>query len=825
MRRITAGLGSLAIAAGLTTTLALSAGAAPPDGSKSVGKKSVTADELPNRAEEKRRALREVALQRVLQGKAKVIERNGSKVVKVSEGRSPHNGAKASQETVDQYVELQREKSDKIFVVLAEFADQRHPSYPDQDTDPDTPGPTTFNGPVHNAIPAPDRSKDNSTVWQPDYTAQHYRDMYFGEGTNVNSLKEYYERQSSGRYTVDGTVTDWVKVPFNEARYGRSDGFPCSSNVCSNTWALIKDAIDTWVNDQKAKGRTDDAIKADLASYDQWDRNDYDEDGNFNEPDGYIDHFQIVHAGGDQADGDPHQGEDAIWSHRWKAFQNTGEGPSFNKDGGTQIGNTGLWVADYTIQPENGGLSVFAHEYGHDLGLPDHYDTAGGPDNAVSWWTLMAQSRVSAAGDEGIGTKPADLGAWDKLQLGWLDYEVVPASQNRTLELGPHEYNSAKAQGVVVPLGKTRRVVTSYGAPAAGSKQWWSGQGDDIDNTMTRSVTLPAGAPAQLAFQAKWNIEDCDADPCDYGYVEVNDGTGFKAIPGNITKAAEGNGIDGLQTTYTPATFDLSSFAGKTVQLRLRYFTDGGVQGAEANAGIEPGLYADQIAITSGSTTVFSDGAESGANGWTLDGFSAVGATSDEFFDHYYVASNRTYNSWDQYLKTGPYNFSDPSRSDWVEHFPYQNGLLVNYWDTSYSDNNESEHPGEGEVLPIDANPRPIFKLDGKPWRGRIQTYDSPFSLEKSDSFTLHDTVTGQASYIRGQAAVPAFDDRNDYWYPETPTSGVKVPRAGVKIQVLKQNGTAMRVRVSSTKTAKPAKVRAATARAKAANRVAKQFR
>jgi M6 family metalloprotease-like protein len=51
------------------------------------------------------------------------------------------------------------------------------------------------------------------------------------------------------------------------------------------------------------------------------------------------------------------------------------DGPSYNRLGGTQIGSTGLWVGDYTIQPENGGLSVFAHEYGHDLGLPDLYDT------------------------------------------------------------------------------------------------------------------------------------------------------------------------------------------------------------------------------------------------------------------------------------------------------------------------------------------------------------------------------------------------------------------------------------------------------------------
>ncbi|MCQ7029989.1 immune inhibitor A, partial [Escherichia coli] len=76
------------------------------------------------------------------------------------------------------------------------------------------------------------------------------------------------------------------------------------------------------------------------------------------------------------------------------------DGPPGNEDGGTPIGATGLWVADYTIQPENGGVSVFAHEYGHDLGLPDHYDTAGGPDNAVNWWSLMGQSRASAPGDQ-----------------------------------------------------------------------------------------------------------------------------------------------------------------------------------------------------------------------------------------------------------------------------------------------------------------------------------------------------------------------------------------------------------------------------------------
>ncbi len=788
--RIINGLAGLALAASITGAGALTAGAAPPDGGTTASTAAVV-DELPNAAEEKRRALREVALKQVISGKAKPTKRGASTVVKL-DTKAPGGE--------DQYVELAREKTDKIFVVLAEFGDTRHPEYPDQDTDKNTAGPATFNGPLHNKIPAPDRAKDNSTVWQADYGRDHYKQLYFGEGEGVESLKTYYERQSSGRYSVDGLVTDWVKVQFNEARYGRSNGYPCAGNVCSNTWTLIKDAIDVWVADQKAAGRTDADIKSDLASYDTWDRNDYDDDGNFNEADGYIDHFQIVHSGGDQADGDPQQGEDAVWSHRWKAFQNRIglDGPEFNRDGGTAVGNTGLWVADYTIQPENGGLSVFAHEYGHDLGLPDEYDSGG--DNAVNWWTLMGQSRVSAPEDQGIGTRPADLGAWDKLQLGWLDYEVVPAGTARTLDLGPHEYNSAKAQGVVVPLGKTRPVVTDYGKPTSGAKQWWSGQADNYQSSLTRQVTLGTGT-STLKFNAHWNIEDCGPkaeDACDYAFVQVDDGTGFKSVAGSITKPAEGNGIDGESDGWVPATFDLSSFAGKTVKLRLHYRTDPAQQGQDTKAAA--GLFADDIVLTSGGQTVFSDDAEQGDNGWTKDGFRTVGESSTQLFDHYYVASNRQYVSYDKYLRSGPYNFGFPDRPDWVEHFPYQDGLLVSYWDTSYSDNNESQHPGEGEILPVDAHPEPIYRLDGKPWRGRVQTYDSTFGLEKADSFTLHAQETGQASYIRGQAAQPVFDDRRSYWNAVQPNVGVKVPNAGVRMEVRSASGTSMKVRISSTK-------------------------
>ncbi|ADB35886.1 M6 family metalloprotease domain protein [Kribbella flavida DSM 17836] len=770
-------------AAGPTSTATV--GEAP----KAAGPGVAHADELPNPLEDKRRKLREQALNGVLGGSVTAVQRGPSKVVKVGQevavptARDSAGRLKVAQHRKAQYVELAREKTDKIFVILAEFGNRRHPDYPDRDTDPNTPGPATYAGPVHNAIPAPDRRTDNSTVWQADYSAQHYRDLYFGSG---ESVKTYYEKQSSGRYSVDGTVSDWVKVPYNEARYGRSNGFPCAGAICQNTWALITDAVAQWVALQKKAGRTDAQIRSTLQGYDQWDRYDFDADGNFNEPDGYLDHFQIVHAGGDQADGDPHQGEDAIWSHRWYAHQNTRTGPPRNKLGGVQVGTTGLWIGDYTIQPENGGLSVFTHEYGHDLGLPDHYDTSGQPSqNPVNWWSVMAQSRAGQKGELGIGLKPQDLGTWDKLQLGWLDHVTVKAGQTRTVELGPHEYNSSKPQGLVVTLPK-KRITTPLVAPAAGTKSWWSGSGDKLDNTLTRKVTLPAGKPA-LTFQANWKIEDCGPDACDYAYVEVNDGSGWKAIPGSITKAAEANGIDGDSGGWVPARFDLSAFAGKTVQVRFRYATDAATHGL--------GFFADEVRLTANGQSVVADGAEDGTGGWTAAGFRAAGSSVTTEHDHYYLASHYTYTSFNRYLQTGPYSFVGGTKPNWVEHFPYQDGLLVSYWDTSQSDNETAVHPGQGRWLPIDANPALRPNPAGGFWRSGLQSYDSTFGLQRSDSFDL--TVKGSKHHFTGAEAVPLFDDRAEFWSAKVPSYGVKVPHVGVKIKVVAQHGTNVRVLVS----------------------------
>ena len=710
-------------------------------------------------------AQRQEALNEVIAGKASVKDHNGSKVVQLKS-----KGGKSK------YVELSREKTDKIFTILVEFGDQVDSRY----------GGTV--GPLHNQIAAPDRTKDNSTAWQADYNQAHFQDLYFGTGKNTESLKKYYEKQSSGRYSVDGEVTDWVKVPYNEARYG-------SNKASTGAWYAVQDGVNAWVAQREAAGDTAAEIKTELAQFDQWDRYDYDGDGNFNEPDGYIDHFQIVHAGEDESAGGGAQGEDAIWAHRWYAFGTDAgsTGPDTNKLGGTQVGDTGVWVGDYTIQPENGGLGVYAHEYGHDLGLPDEYDTAGG-ENSTGFWTLMSSGSWLGTGKEAIGDLPGDMNAWDKLQLGWLDYDVAKAGVKSKHTLGVAEYNTKNAQALVVQLPE-KAVTTTVVTPAQGATQWWSGSGNSLSNTLSRTVDLTGKSSAALTLDGWYDTEQ----DYDYLYTEVSKdgGATWTPIDGTLADGSaiprDGSGnpaLTGTAAAYQKLTYPLDAYAGQKIDVRFRYQTDSGVA--------QKGFAADEITVTADGATLFSDNAESADAAWTAKGFSRIGSSFTDDYAQYYIAENRQYVSYDKVLKVGPYNFGfSTTRPDWVEHYAYQNGLLIWKWDTSQADDNTSEHAGEGLILPIDSHPTQLKWTDGTLMRNRIQAYDSPFSLYRTDSVTLHKADV--ATKIKSQPGVPVFDDgKSTYYDTSNPTAGVKITDTNTRIKIVKEplNGSTVTLQV-----------------------------
>ncbi|MFE9887743.1 immune inhibitor A domain-containing protein [Streptomyces scopuliridis] len=718
---------------------------------------------------------REAALQQVIAGDATVQKRDGSQVVKLDNKK---------------YVELGREKTDKIFTILVEFGDKVDDTTMYDADGPDGPLPPVKKyggdpGPQHNEIAEPDRAVDNSTAWQADYNQAHFQDLYFGEGKDASgkqkeSLKTYYEKTSSGRYSVDGEVSDWVKVDYNEARYGSNY---CGGSNCANVWDAVRDGVTAWTADQKAQGKSDAEIKADLAQYDQWDRYDFDNDGDFNEPDGYIDHFQIVHAGEDESAGGGAEGENALWAHRWYAYgTNAGStGPADNKAGGAQIGDTGIWVGDYTMQPENGGLGVFAHEYGHDLGLPDLYDTAGG-ENSTAFWTLMSSGSWLGTGKNAIGDLPGDMTAWDKLQLGWLNYAKGKAATDSTHKLGVSAYNTKNPQALIVDLPK-KSTTTSVVKPTEGAKQWWSDMGDDLKNTLTRSVDLTGKSTASLELQGWWDIE---AD-YDYLYTEVStdgganytpvDGTADgKAIPRD---AADKPALTDVSGAYKKLVYSLDAYAGKKIDLRFRYQTDGGAGGK--------GFTADEISLLADGAPVFTDNAEGDDAGWTAKGFSRIGESFTQDYDQYYIAENRQYVSYDKTLKVGPYNFGFTAPNDGkVEHFAYQPGLMIWQWDTSQKNNNTSQHPGQGLILPVDAHAKPLKWADGTLMRNRIQAYDAAFSWWPTSGLSLH--KADKLTRIAPLPGVPVFDDRKGtYWSEENKGGSVKVTDTNTRISIVSQ--------------------------------------
>ena len=151
----------------------------------------------------------------------------------------------------------------------------------------------------------------------------------------------------------------------------------------------------------------------------------------------------------------------------------------------------------------------------------------------------------------------------------------------------------------------------------SGRTFWWSDKGDGMDSSITKTIDLRNQQSPKLDF---WTWYEIEAD-YDYAYVEVSTDGGAHWTPlsteGSSTTDPNGqnlgNGISGSSggqtaTGWAHLTADLSPYAGKQVQLRFQYVTDGNL-----NLG---GFAVDDIAI-SGQPL---DEAEND-NGWTASGF------------------------------------------------------------------------------------------------------------------------------------------------------------------------------------------------------------
>ena len=298
---------------------------------------------------------------------------------------------------------------------------------------------------------------DTSTT----YASADFSSLLFGTGNN--SMRDYYQEVSYGVFCVSAGpagVTGWYNAVNSHDYYGTDEGVPGSD---AHPAALVIEAVaaaDASVN---------------FSAYDQ--------DG-----DCLVDVVAIVHQGTGQEAGGP---ATDIWSHRWDLFSANFFGDGSGVYTTNDLAACGpIQINDYIIQPEIlygqiQTIGVFAHEYGHALGLPDLYDTDGSSEGIGSWGLMASGSwnRVDRSGDS-----PAHLSAWSKYQLGW----VSPAMVNTTLTNEP--IAAASGQADVYQL--------LSGSPSTGGEYFL------IENRQQSG--FDAGLPG--AGIAIWHIDEAKTD-------------------------------------------------------------------------------------------------------------------------------------------------------------------------------------------------------------------------------------------------------------------------------------------------------------------------
>ncbi|GAA4067880.1 immune inhibitor A domain-containing protein [Nonomuraea soli] len=628
------------------------------------------------------------------------------------------------------------------------------------------PAGTVKNGPLHNRIPDPAATgKDNNSFWVKDFSPQHYRQQLYSttgltqrvrtdlrdprdgrKGIDVRgSLRRYYEDVSGGAYSVTGDVAGWVRAPHSEAWYGASAcGRPVQDNAGHpdnprGPAQLVIDAVTAlgpsfpWKN------------------YDLEDVTDADGDQNFAEPDGVIDHLTIVHAGRDKSTGGGAEGTYALWAH------------SSTVAGGFEIPGAGKRVSTYMMVPEDAGVGLFAHEYGHDLGLPDLYDTTNTTTASVEFWDLMASGSHTGPLYQSMPTR---LSLWCRWVLGW--------ASPKTFEPGARQgLHVLGRQGMRINLPAEKQAMVT---PHSGKRTWWSGQGQDwAEATLTRQISVPAQAPRLWM----WNNYEIDFGR-DHGYVEVSADSG-KSWTRQRVFDSEGEevtydlALTGQSFDWQHHYVDLAPYAGRTVRVRLVYVTDG--------ADTQRGWHVDDFSVTSGQSTVWSDDVESGSS-WTPAGrgrWSLNDGTRE--IQRMYLAEWRT----DPGLR---YAYTTKDSGGWqVERFRYNApGLLVWLRDSAYTGNvlipSLDRLPSigpKGALLLVDSHFEPLRGADGVNLPGRVQVGNAAFTTGKN----------GVATFTDAKTWYPGFEARDGLLHYRDLDASVVIPARGqYGTRVVKPDGS-----------------------------------
>jgi len=227
----------------------------------------------------------------------------------------------------------------------------------------------------------------------------------------LGMLSAYYREISYGKLTIQGEVYGWFKLPYPKAHYGR-DCKGINDPNCSGvnqSWHIVEDAVP--LVEKKVDFRR-------------------------------FDYFVFIHSGVGQ---ETSRISDDIWSVTYLD---------------ASIETSSIALTRFNIVPElesppsvpNG---VWCVEFAHNLGIPDLYNTANGPNNAkpiLGPWELM--DKGSWNGDP-PGSLPAHMTAWPKIQLGFINgTELISVNSEGTFTftIDPTEIASNNVHAIKIPI-------------------------------------------------------------------------------------------------------------------------------------------------------------------------------------------------------------------------------------------------------------------------------------------------------------------------------------------------------------------------------------
>jgi M6 family metalloprotease-like protein len=175
----------------------------------------------------------------------------------------------------------------------------------------------------------------------------------------------------------------------------------------------------------------------------------------------------------------------------------------YSQDTVIQSAGGGFDEGDVVPATESGGLSpigVICHEFGHELGLPDLYNTgSNGGTSVVGDWELMDSGPY-----DGNGANPSHPGAWDKLTLGWATAQTI-STVGGTFSLPYVEtvVNGTNALGQILPPNGLPQeyFLLEYRSPSSGALFDRNIPGEGliiwhIDDALTSSRGIAAADPS-----------------------------------------------------------------------------------------------------------------------------------------------------------------------------------------------------------------------------------------------------------------------------------------------------------------------------------------